>query len=384
MRGRSARASVASGQGTTSVIVNYGCAAVSDNVTVTPVNANGCNGTPSSLAVTVTGVDTAGAISGLSTLCAGSNGVAYSISNVNGATTYAWTAPAGTSIASGQGSTSITVNWGSTSGLVESHARQCQWVQRHRRHPLGHGQPVADSVQCNWWWFVLRCRQPGGCRLGWIAIGCELPTVVERQPDRPADGGHGLGVVAWQSGGGGQLHGGGGRRNRRLHCDHGRSATVTLMDPFLCWQLQYFGCTNCPQADAAADPDGDGQNNMAEFLAGTIPTNSASVLRITSLARSGTDIAVTWSTAGVTPISCKPRMAVTIRITSWTSLLLRQSSAAAGTKPPITSTPLVPRTCPPASTASGSSRDIVVTVHLCQRLPNTSIRSAKFQTGMRK
>ena len=41
------------------------------------------------------------------------------------------------------------------------------------------------------------------------------------------------------------------------------SATVTLMDPFPCWQLQYFGCTNCPQADAAADPDGDGQNNPA-------------------------------------------------------------------------------------------------------------------------
>ncbi len=43
------------------------------------------------------------------------------------------------------------------------------------------------------------------------------------------------------------------------------SATVSLTDPFACWQLQYFGCTNCPQADAAADPDGDGQNNLAEF-----------------------------------------------------------------------------------------------------------------------
>jgi hypothetical protein len=76
------------------------------------------------------------------------------------------------------------------------------------------------------------------------------------------------------------------------------STTVTLTDPFPCWQLQYFGCTNCPQAAATADPDGDGQNNLAEFLAGTIPTNSASALRITSLMRSGTDITVTWSTAG--------------------------------------------------------------------------------------
>ena len=76
------------------------------------------------------------------------------------------------------------------------------------------------------------------------------------------------------------------------------SATVTLTNPFVCWQLQYFGCTNCPQADAAADPDGDGQNNLAEFLAGTDPTNSTSALRITSTTSSGTDIVIVWSTAG--------------------------------------------------------------------------------------
>ncbi len=76
------------------------------------------------------------------------------------------------------------------------------------------------------------------------------------------------------------------------------SATVSFTDPFPCWQLQYFGCTNCPQADAAADPDGDGQNNLAEFLAGTDPTNSASVLRIISVVPQGSDLTITWTTAG--------------------------------------------------------------------------------------
>jgi hypothetical protein len=52
---------------------------------------------------------------------------------------------------------------------------------------------------------------------------------------------------------------------------------------FNLWQLQYFGCTNCPQAAPDADPDGDGQNNLAEFAAGTDPTNSASVIRILSV-----------------------------------------------------------------------------------------------------
>ncbi|MGA2138824.1 MAG: glycosyl hydrolase family 28 protein, partial [Verrucomicrobiia bacterium] len=49
--------------------------------------------------------------------------------------------------------------------------------------------------------------------------------------------------------------------------------------PFVAWQLLYFGCTNlaiCPQAAASADPDGDGQNNLTEFLAGTDPTNGVS------------------------------------------------------------------------------------------------------------
>jgi hypothetical protein len=75
------------------------------------------------------------------------------------------------------------------------------------------------------------------------------------------------------------------------------SATATT-DLFQCWQLQYFGCTNCPQADASADPDGDGQNNMAEFLSGTDPTNSASALRVTSAVRQGNDVLITWTSAG--------------------------------------------------------------------------------------
>jgi hypothetical protein len=75
------------------------------------------------------------------------------------------------------------------------------------------------------------------------------------------------------------------------------SATATT-DPFQCWQLQYFGCTNCPQAAASADPDGDGQNNLAEFLSGTDPTNSASALRVSSAVRQGNDVVITWTTAG--------------------------------------------------------------------------------------
>lgn len=53
------------------------------------------------------------------------------------------------------------------------------------------------------------------------------------------------------------------------------------------WQQQYFGLSN-PLAAPAADPDGDGQNNLLEFTAGTVPSDPASrfTLRINPVAGS--------------------------------------------------------------------------------------------------
>jgi len=71
---------------------------------------------------------------------------------------------------------------------------------------------------------------------------------------------------------------------------------ITAWTPFQSWQIQYFGSTTNPAAAANIDADGDGQNNLAEFLAGTDPTNGASALRITSIATQGTNILVSWTT----------------------------------------------------------------------------------------
>jgi hypothetical protein len=68
---------------------------------------------------------------------------------------------------------------------------------------------------------------------------------------------------------------------------------------FAAWQIQYFGCTNNnPAANPSADPDGDGQNNMAEFLTGTDPTNTASAFRILTIAPTNTDMRISWFTHG--------------------------------------------------------------------------------------
>ena len=77
-----------------------------------------------------------------------------------------------------------------------------------------------------------------------------------------------------------------------------QASYITVLNAFQSWQVQHFGSTTNPAAAATADPDGDGQNNLAEFLSGTDPTNSSSVLRISSVTAQGSDVLVTWTTAG--------------------------------------------------------------------------------------
>jgi hypothetical protein len=75
-------------------------------------------------------------------------------------------------------------------------------------------------------------------------------------------------------------------------------ASATTLSAFQSWRMAYFGCLACPQADATADPDGDGFSNLQEFQVGTDPTNSKSVFHITAVTAQGNDVQVTWTTVG--------------------------------------------------------------------------------------
>ncbi|MGA3012778.1 MAG: T9SS type A sorting domain-containing protein [Bacteroidales bacterium] len=60
----------------------------------------------------------AGTITGPDSICADATNVGYSVSSITNATTYNWTVPTGANIETGQGTQSITVNFGSASGDV--------------------------------------------------------------------------------------------------------------------------------------------------------------------------------------------------------------------------------------------------------------------------
>jgi hypothetical protein len=67
------------------------------------------------------------------------------------------------------------------------------------------------------------------------------------------------------------------------------------------FQRAYFPLFTAPAAAPNADPDGDGMSNAAEYVAGTVPTNAASLLKVQSVMETISGATVTWqSVAGKT------------------------------------------------------------------------------------
>ncbi len=110
-----AGASIASGQGTTSIVVNFPVGYVTGIISCK--NSNNCS---LSLAksITVTGPPAApGTISGTTVVCSaiqGATSLTYTIAPVTGVSSYLWNVPTGASIVTGQGTTSLTISFAPT------------------------------------------------------------------------------------------------------------------------------------------------------------------------------------------------------------------------------------------------------------------------------
>lgn len=91
------------------------------------------------------------------------------------------------------------------------------------------------------------------------------------------------------------MHFGGTLIYRTLQLNRNQSA---VGDGIPNWWKQQYGFDPLDPTVADADPDHDGANNLQEYLAGTNPTNAASVFHIISAAKTNLNVRVTWSTVG--------------------------------------------------------------------------------------
>src|SRR5207244_1904558 len=101
-----------------SIVVNCPTgSATSGNITVTQTSSCGTS-TAQTLALSTT-FPTPGAIAGFASNLGGRTGISYTIAPIANATSYTWSVPSGANITSGQGTSSITVDFAcSASGNI--------------------------------------------------------------------------------------------------------------------------------------------------------------------------------------------------------------------------------------------------------------------------
>jgi hypothetical protein len=88
------------------------------------------------------------------------------------------------------------------------------------------------------------------------------------------------------------------------------------------WMTQYFGSDTSLWPSASADTDGDGMSNTQEFLAGTGPTNAASVLRV-QLNQTSQGMFLNW----ITQPGLTYQVQFTTNLATWSNLGLPRFAA---------------------------------------------------------
>ncbi len=133
-----------SGQGTAGIQVSWN-GSTGGNVCVASVNTCGTSA-PTCLPVQLNTLPAQASVSGDSVLCTGANGI-YSTAAVNGASSYAWTTPAGSTILSGQNTNSVSVGWTGAPGgnVCVAAANICGTGPQDCFPVTVHEQPVANA-----------------------------------------------------------------------------------------------------------------------------------------------------------------------------------------------------------------------------------------------
>jgi hypothetical protein len=293
-----AGATITSGQGTTSITVTWG--SVAGSVQVTPSNANGCAGTASSLSVSVNAAP--GIVSNPSpqSVCAG--GMAnFTVSASGAGLSYQWQKndlninDGGT--ISGSGAITLTLTGVGTgdsgasfdcvvSGTCSPPATSSAGTLTVNANPATFNVTGGGSY----------CAAGTGVTVG--LDGSESSAVYQLEVNGNSTGapvaGTGSAISFTNETTVGVYTVIASNVTSACTATMNGSASVSLTDPFVCWQLQYFDSTNCALCAGNADYTGDGMSNTNKFLAGFSPTNAAAYLHVVSAVKSGTNIVVTY------------------------------------------------------------------------------------------
>ena len=179
-----ANATIVSGQGTQNITVSFNAGFVSSGIV--SVRAENCYGQSGTRTVTVYSIPSAPvSIAGVSNnLCSG-NVLTYSIAAVAGASSYVWTAPANTSIVSGQGTTSITLSIGTSFNSGTLSVRAASSCGQSVARTLGLSKaPAAVSAMtgqntnlCGGGQFTYSVTAVSGLTYNWtVPAGCTIIT----------------------------------------------------------------------------------------------------------------------------------------------------------------------------------------------------------------
>ncbi|MBK9399920.1 MAG: hypothetical protein IPN36_03415 [Bacteroidetes bacterium] len=109
-----------SGQGTNTIIVNFNAGFVKDTLRCKTITA--CSVSDDAQWIIQSSPAKPVSMAGPIGVCAGQMGLTYSITPVYSATSYTWTPPSGATITSGQGTTQISMDMGTSSGVLKVRA----------------------------------------------------------------------------------------------------------------------------------------------------------------------------------------------------------------------------------------------------------------------
>lgn len=130
-------------------------------------------------------------------------------------------------------------------------------------------------------------------------------------------------------------------RSRSVRVD----LSITAIGDYDLWAAGFFPGHPTAHSGQAVDADGDGQTNLSEYLAGTNPTLSNSVMRILTMTRTtnGTDVTLNWASVTGKKYQIESSTTAGDATDPWSPVGSEVTATGSGSSLTVTASPAEPR-----------------------------------------